>query len=826
MADEGDDSAVAWPRIFHDTAAEIFIRFLCTKKEATPTLHDDHAEPKINSLDGPPPTTQGSYPDRNILRSNPRRETDFGVLENPFLFPRASRAPPRLRYQDRHNTLRPSPHSEEDFDDPTNPFPFSPGQSRRLLDPKSLDKVFALSGLTGLEKSSRRDRTCGPGLDEERRMSGAVSFEDATGSLGEAVSPIETSSPFHFDGHITPVRDAQGKLADESLACAEEQVFDPGDFAQFTCLVVLCIAWNLIMRFCPWSIATPLGAVWLAIPVYFSINVAVAQYASLGCPEPDLVRKWRGRRVKIPLYERTSSVNSLCDIQPGDCIDLKPNYSVSKRVVLVDEFRRGCCELPPPGMRCEMLNLAGESVVTSGMDKNIEGSGIFIIFGIKTGKNGGLFRVASTAYYSIRKPTAMDLRLTMTTPMLETHDMGFRRSIHHLLSVALVYLLSFCLARLFGNSPVVGFGCETVWDYCATAIIFSLIFISRVSLTTAIGAAADLAWAIPHLLLWSMACRVHDYLVTPLHQLCLIFSTVSSMRLSSRRLVHTGGRSTRARMFEVRGSIEGRKVVANVDSGASFNLISKKLARSMGLEPLPGTRGEIILPTGSTVSSPGQVKARFQFAGEDEAHDILCAILPNATRDLVLGNPFLKKTETLTRHAHRLIKVFSSSAGALCLNLAGGEHDFLRGWLHGRECLAVPDTGSDITAISRAFAAALGLKVHRKPRHRVWVRFLDGSEARTDGLVRASWQFRHGEEPLQCEFHVLGGLPVSAILGNGMIDEFGVFSRYRDRIGSAEEGWRISGSKIFAGGIFGISLVERYKAEIRSLSESFIDDGE
>ncbi|KAJ0383123.1 hypothetical protein COL922a_011119 [Colletotrichum nupharicola] len=124
--------------------------------------------------------------------------------------------------------------------------------------------------------------------------------------------------------------------------------------------------------------------------------------------------------------------------------------------------------------------------------------------------------------------------------------------------------------------------------------------------------------------------------------------------------------------------------------------------------------------------------------------------------------------------------------------------------------------------ISMEFARSLCLKIHGKRRSRI--QFLDGSQALTEGTVRAKWQFGSQETPVYHEFHVLKGLPVSAILSSGVLDEFDVFRRYAHRIGSAEsissKGWQDPSGM----GIFGISLVKRCEEEIKSLSDSFLDD--
>ncbi|CAI0647913.1 unnamed protein product [Colletotrichum noveboracense] len=270
--------------------------------------------------------------------------------------------------------------------------------------------------------------------------------------------------------------------------------------------------------------------------------------------------------------------------------------------------------------------------------------------------------------------------------------------------------------------------------------------------------------------------------------------------------------------LEVNGILGETAAVAVPDTGSCFNLLSEKKATTMGLSPIAGTQGQMTLPNGTKVMSPGQVQLAFSFDGENEKHDLLCSILPGATRDLVLGSAFLKATRTMTDYAHR-IKKMSYRLAKPSLKLIGAEQDVLGGYINGSECLAVPDTGSDVMAISLKHARSLGLKVHRKDRHRTLVEFLDGSRVRTKGIAQAEWQFAYGEAPIRCDFHVIKGLPVDAILNNTMLDEYDVFRQYEERIGSSE-----SLQSTVSRGIYGISLVEVCEQKIRSLSDSYSDD--
>ncbi|KAF2445419.1 hypothetical protein P171DRAFT_265413 [Karstenula rhodostoma CBS 690.94] len=75
------------------------------------------------------------------------------------------------------NTLSLDPSTEVDFEVENNPFAFTPGQLRKLYNPKSLGAFRALGGLEGLEKGLKSDRMSGLSLDEQR-CDGCISFEE------------------------------------------------------------------------------------------------------------------------------------------------------------------------------------------------------------------------------------------------------------------------------------------------------------------------------------------------------------------------------------------------------------------------------------------------------------------------------------------------------------------------------------------------------------------------------------------------------------------------------------------------------------------------
>lgn len=275
----------------------------------------------------------------------------------------------------------------------------------------------------------------------------------------------------------------------------------------------------------------------------------------------------------------------------------------------------------------------------------------------------------------------------------------------------------------------------------------------------------------------------------------------------------------RAHQYEVAGEVNGKPVRSNADSGSSYNVISQEFAMSLGLHPAPGTERPILLPSGEQISTLGDIEVRFKFTAESEIYNLPCVVLRTCHQALVLGSKFLKDTMTLTKYFSKRVKrVVSGVLTRQSLNLLGGEHEMVSGYLNGHRSLILPDTGSDAMVISGNMAKRLKLKVLSRKRYKSTVQFIDGSQAVTDGMVRnVKLQIRPNEKPKVCKFHVIENLPVDAVLSNAMVEQLDIFSSYKDLLTRSE-------LQEDNGGIYGITLVERCKEELRHLEASYLED--
>ncbi|KAI0544308.1 hypothetical protein F4679DRAFT_565421 [Xylaria curta] len=279
----------------------------------------------------------------------------------------------------------------------------------------------------------------------------------------------------------------------------------------------------------------------------------------------------------------------------------------------------------------------------------------------------------------------------------------------------------------------------------------------------------------------------------------------------------------RAPEWHVIGEINGCPIDALADTGANVNAISKDEADRTGILPQPGTAGKTIrLPSGKICLSLGTADLSFSFDGEHAAHSLRCNIVERLEYGMVLCYDFLRKTETLTRFFKDRIKEVTKSGMkrfSLCLLDDSAVPNIMRarmnGFINGSLANVVPDTGSDIMAISASCVRRLGLEVDitRKTQ----VTFADGSSATTLGIVTAAWNFiplspqnelysclddgGHAtsadgrkrrvsdiesddeddwwEYEWEYEWHVIEDLPVDAILSLDFIKTHDVFARHQ-----------------------------------------------
>lgn len=276
--------------------------------------------------------------------------------------------------------------------------------------------------------------------------------------------------------------------------------------------------------------------------------------------------------------------------------------------------------------------------------------------------------------------------------------------------------------------------------------------------------------------------------------------------------------SSGSRRWFIKGELKGTPVEALPDTGAEMCFISNTLASSLDLRIVLRTRNKILLANKKSVLSPGMVVVPWKFEGEREKHTLSCWILPECVHDLVLGCHFLRGTQTLTKFLRRIRSELVSLPRRLRLRFLGEENQRLWGYLDDNFTAALPDTGSDVMVISRAYARKLGLAIDHDTEKLLEVEFADGTTTWTSGVVRnIPWSV--GGKTVRCDFHVLDDLCVDVILSNDYLFNMNIFAECEDYFFESDSEEDLSR-------FCNIRLLGRYGESLNLLEEEYLNDGE
>ena len=158
---------------------------------------------------------------------------------------------------------------------------------------------------------------------------------------------------------------------------------------------------------------------------------------------------------------------------------------------------------------------------------------------------------------------------------------------------------------------------------------------------------------------------------------------------------------------------------------------------------------------------------------------ISCHVLPNCTYDLVLGNPFLKATQTLTKYSRRLTPCVFRLPAIAHMGFLNAEGNYFRGTIGRKNTVfAVPDTGAERNIMDLEYALRHGYEIRRKGRRkRGCLLFADGTSQSTVGRVKTTWTFETGER-VPINFEVLETCSADVILGDNFLWDHNVFEKH------------------------------------------------
>ena len=205
-----------------------------------------------------------------------------------------------------------------------------------------------------------------------------------------------------------------------------------------------------------------------------------------------------------------------------------------------------------------------------------------------------------------------------------------------------------------------------------------------------------------------------------------------------------------AGILALEGFVNGNFVCTNPDTGAQANLIALAFAESIGLHLFdrePESQVGFRMANGNMIYSIGRAIARWSFKkGSSESYEISFYVFAECCFDVVIGDPFLRATRTMSTNEHRLSWIPRPKWALYVrrINLLGCPSQQMRGKLSGEEVFALADTGAEGgNLVSYDYAKRRGWLTSDLVGKRSLLQFPDGSQSRTEGQVRKVWRY-HG----------------------------------------------------------------------------------
>ena len=238
-------------------------------------------------------------------------------------------------------------------------------------------------------------------------------------------------------------------------------------------------------------------------------------------------------------------------------------------------------------------------------------------------------------------------------------------------------------------------------------------------------------------------------------------------------------------VFQLPGTIESICVKALPDTGSSQNVIDKNLVQSLfpciPVHPVDeSTDNLLVAPDRQPIPCIGKILLSWMFKGESQKHRRWFYVVENCSKGVIIGNGFLRQTETMSKHRHRL-ELTRPSESYTTLNHLRSEgvnearqDECLRQLVFGRindtEAVASLDTGCEANLMSFDYAESLQTTIMPLPSTEQHVKYADGRQDNILGQVEVDWRFSDtSDKAVKVIFYVLGTCIHPVIFGQHFI---------------------------------------------------------
>ncbi|KAL5322872.1 hypothetical protein ACEPPN_010851 [Leptodophora sp. 'Broadleaf-Isolate-01'] len=259
-----------------------------------------------------------------------------------------------------------------------------------------------------------------------------------------------------------------------------------------------------------------------------------------------------------------------------------------------------------------------------------------------------------------------------------------------------------------------------------------------------------------------------------------LWTTNTSTAKTGNHKAHSNGRRG------VKGKVNGKDVWAFCDTGAGQNVIAARHAKQMGLK-MKHRPTLLRMGNSNQVLSPGVVRYPWAFSDDPLiVTTIIAHVLDDFKYDCLLGNPFLRFSQLMTKHIHRFVKGVFPSSNIWSLNLLGETSHRVQGVLGNNVVMeALPDIGSSRNVMDAVWAKSSGFAIRSSPEHCGVIIFPDNSIRATIGQVHTTVTLPDGEvTPII--FEVLPDCYVPVVLGEDFVFDNNLFMNHAEAIYEAE----------------------------------------
>ena len=224
-------------------------------------------------------------------------------------------------------------------------------------------------------------------------------------------------------------------------------------------------------------------------------------------------------------------------------------------------------------------------------------------------------------------------------------------------------------------------------------------------------------------------------------------------------------------VFQLPGTIETICVKALPDTGSSQNVIDKNLVQSLfpsiPVRPVDeSTDNLLVAPDRQPIPCIGKIPLSWMFKGESQKHRRWFYVVENCSKGVIIGNGFLRQTETMSKHRHRLEVTKPSesfttpdhllSEGVNEARLDECLRQLVLGRINDTEAVASLDTGCEANLMSFDYAESLQTTIMPLPTSEQHVKYADGRRDNILGQVEVNWSFSDtSDKVVKVIFYVL-----------------------------------------------------------------------